>query len=222
MVSLAADGSRAYSEEHLDTPLRSIRIWWEDMILPGVEDPCNCADPRNLRQSEWDQQLGKIECVFSLYDKMRWKWDDVYLLWGLPNLYSPSLCPPPLPLPVSPYTRRRSWKMCLEAIIDRVWRCTSRLRWSELRDPLGGHDRASLEMHLEAVIEGVWRCTWRPRSSELRDALGSHNWACWEIHLEAIIDHEWKSTWRQLIWRQLIWTCSIWWQSIWRQWVLRR
>jgi len=37
------------------------------MILPGVEDP------RNLRQSELDQKLGKIECVFSLYDKMRWK-----------------------------------------------------------------------------------------------------------------------------------------------------
>jgi len=31
----------------------------------------------------------------------------------------------------------------------------------ELRDALGGHDRASLEMHLDALIEQDWRCTWR-------------------------------------------------------------
>jgi hypothetical protein len=40
----------------------------------GIEmhkDPHNCADPRNLAQSEWDQKLGNIECVFSLYGKMR-------------------------------------------------------------------------------------------------------------------------------------------------------
>jgi len=43
------------------------------MILPGHEDPCNCADPVNLGQNEWDQKLGKIECVFVLYDKRRWK-----------------------------------------------------------------------------------------------------------------------------------------------------
>ena len=49
---------------------------WEDMILPGREDPRSCVD---LVQSEWDQKLGKIEREFSLYDKRRWKWDDVYL-----------------------------------------------------------------------------------------------------------------------------------------------
>jgi len=43
---------------------------WADMILPGNEDPRNCVD---LRQSAWDQKLGKIECEFSLYDKRRWK-----------------------------------------------------------------------------------------------------------------------------------------------------
>jgi len=31
---------------------RSVRIRSEEMILPGVEDPHNCADPRNLGQSE--------------------------------------------------------------------------------------------------------------------------------------------------------------------------
>jgi len=43
-------------------------------------------------------------------------------------------------------------EMHLEAVIERVWRCTWRLRSSELRDALGGRDRASLEMHLEAMI----------------------------------------------------------------------
>jgi len=35
------------------------------MILPSHEDP------RNLGKSECDQKLGKIECVFLLYDKRR-------------------------------------------------------------------------------------------------------------------------------------------------------
>jgi hypothetical protein len=41
----------------------------------------------------------------------------------------------------------------LEAVIERIWRCTYSPRSSELRDALAGRDRASLEMHLEAVIE---------------------------------------------------------------------
>jgi len=48
-------------------------------------------------------------------------------------------------------------EMHLEAMIERVWRCTWRLRSSELRDALGGHDRANFQ----AVIERVWRYTWR-------------------------------------------------------------
>jgi len=91
---------------------------WDDMILHGREDPRNCMD---LRKSEWDQKFGKIECEFSLYDKRRWKWDDVYLLRGLPNIYSPSLCPPPLPL-------------YLRTTAVAPWRCT----WSSV-----------FEMHFE-------------------------------------------------------------------------
>ena len=53
-------------------------------------------------------------------------------------------------------------EMHLEAVIERVWRCTLRPRSSELRYAFGGLDRASLEMHLEAVIERVWRSTRRP------------------------------------------------------------
>jgi len=55
--------------------------------------------------------------------------------------------------PVSPYTRRRSLKMYLKAVIERVWRSAWRLRSSELRDALGDRDRASLEMHLQTEIE---------------------------------------------------------------------
>ena len=46
-----------------------------------------------------------------------------------------------------------------EAMIERVWRCTWRPRLSELRDALGGRDRASLDMHMEAGIECTQRCT---------------------------------------------------------------
>jgi len=124
---------------------RSVRRW-EDMILPGSEDPCNCVGPRNLGQSEWDQKLGKIECEFPLYDKRRWKWDDIDLLRGLPNIYSPSLCPPPLPL----YLRTPNIAH---------WRCTWRPWSSVFGDTLGEWDRVNSEMHLEAGIERVWRCT---------------------------------------------------------------
>jgi len=44
-------------------------------------------------------------------------------------------------------------EMHLEAVINQVWKCTGRPRWSELRDALGGRDRASLEMHWEAEME---------------------------------------------------------------------
>ena len=67
-------------------------------MLPGGEHSHNCLDLQNLRKSEWDQQLGMIECVFSLYDKTRWKWDAVYLPRSLPNIYSMLLISSPVPL----------------------------------------------------------------------------------------------------------------------------
>jgi len=44
-------------------------------------------------------------------------------------------------------------EMHWEAVIGRFWTCTWRPRLSELRDALGGRDRASLDMNLEAEIE---------------------------------------------------------------------
>jgi len=42
-------------------------------------------------------------------------------------------------------------KMPLEAVINRVWRCTVRLWPSEFGDALAGFDGATLEEYLEAV-----------------------------------------------------------------------
>jgi len=146
---------------------KSVRISWEDMILPGVEHR------QNLRQSECDQRLGKIECVLSLYNKVRWKWDNVYLLRGLLVIYSPSLCPPPVP-----------WYLCTTTIAP--WWCTSRPSWSVLGEAVGDCDWVNSEMHVEAGIERVWRCISRQRdpvTSEmyLEDEIESTRRCIWKL-----------------------------------------
>jgi len=45
---------------------RSVGWGWEDMILPGREDPRNCVDPGNRRKREWDHKMGKIEYAFRI------------------------------------------------------------------------------------------------------------------------------------------------------------
>jgi len=55
----------------------------------------------------------------------------------------------------------KSVEMHLEAVIERVWTCTWRLRSSELRDALGGHDWVCCGKHLEDLIDQDWRSTWR-------------------------------------------------------------
>jgi len=82
--------------------------------------------------------------------------------------------------------------MHLEAVIERVWRCTRRPWSSEFGDALRCRDRESLDMHLEAAIKRVWRCTWRPRSSEF----GIRDQATLEMHMEVAIDQVWRCTWR--------------------------
>ena len=49
-----------------------------------------------------------------------------------------------------------------DAVIEPVWRCTWRTRWSELIDALAGRDRASLDKHLENEIDSTQRCTLEP------------------------------------------------------------
>jgi len=160
------------------------------------KDPRNCADPRNLAKSEWDQKLGNIECVFSLYDKMRWKCDAAYPSTPGSPEYILRVAHSTSVTSVSPYTDRRFLTIYLRAMIELVWRCTWRPRLSKLRAALGGLDWASLKMHLEAEIEWTESCTRRLWSREFGDALGGRDRVNWEQHLEAVIDPVWKCTGR--------------------------
>jgi len=110
---------------------------WEDMILPGCENPRNCVDPDEMKMRWCPSTPGSPEYV-------------------LPVAQSTSVTP------VSPYTSRHASRMYLEAVMEWVERCTWRPRLSELRDALGVQDRVNSEIHSGAVIERVWRCTWRP------------------------------------------------------------
>jgi len=141
------------------------------MILPGRENPRNCVDP-----------------------------DGIKMRWCLSTLGSPKYV---LPVDestyvthVSPYTRRWSLTMYLEAVLGRVESGTLTFWSSQFGDALGGRDRVNSEMHLEAVTERVWRCNWRPRLSELRDALGGRVRVNSEMHLEAMIERVWRCTLR--------------------------
>jgi len=90
--------------------------------------------------------------------------------------------------PVSQYTRRRSFKMYLEAVNERVWGCT----WRPWSCEPAGRNRTSLEIHLEALIEQIWRCTWRQWWCEL----GGRIQARLEIHLDTVIERIGWCTWR--------------------------
>jgi len=133
---------------------RSLGRKWDDMILPGRENPHNCVDP-----------------------------DEMKMRWCLSTPGSPKYVLPIAQFtsvtPVSPYTRRRSLTMYLEAMIERVERCTWRPWSSKFGDALGGRDR------------------------ELRDALGGRDWASLEMHLQAMIERDWRSTWKRSIWREV-------------------
>jgi len=195
---------------------RSVGRRWEDMILPGCEDPRNCVDPPTERVRP---KGGKDRvCIFVVWQ------DEMKMRCCLSTPGSPKyilrVAHSTSVTPVSPYTHHRSFhvrisvhppsllndilgvrdrsslEMHWEAVIERVWRCTWRPRWSELRDALGGRDRSSLEMHWEAEIEWTQRCTWRPWSSEFGDAQGGRDGVNSELHLEAVINRVWRCTGR--------------------------
>jgi hypothetical protein len=126
--------------------LRSVGRRWQDMIVPNREDP------RNLRKSGWDQKLGKIECVFSSYDKMRWCLSTP----GSPK-YIPRVAHYTSIAIVSPYTHRRCRIIYLEVVIERVWRCIWRAGSSKPRDIFWGHGRTSFEMQF--VADNGWTQT---------------------------------------------------------------
>jgi len=184
-----AMGDTAKISPHVPSTLSSRSI-------AGCKDPRNCADPWNLGKSEWDQKLGKIEFVFSLYDKMRWKWDAVnHSTPGSPEhilrvTHSTSVTP------VFPYSHCRPLTIYLEAEIEWTERCTWR-PWSiKFGDSLGGRGRVNSDMHFEGVIERVWRCNWRSRLSEVRDTLRGRDWASLDMQLESVIEWTQRCTLR--------------------------
>jgi len=119
-------------------------------------------------------------CIYiATYLHLRYRWISVHL--------------PSLVNDVLEGHDRASWDIHLEAEIEWTQRWTWRPGSSELRDALGGRDRANLE----AIIKRVWRYTWWLWLSEFEDALGGCDRASLEMHLEAVMKWVWKSTWTQ-------------------------
>jgi len=99
---------------------------WEDMILPGRGDARNCVDPQTERVRP---KVGKDRvCIFVVWQ------DEMKMRCCLSTLGSPKyilrIAHSTSITPVSPYTHHRSLTIYLEAVIDRVWSCTWRPRWS--------------------------------------------------------------------------------------------
>jgi len=78
------------------------------------------------------------------------------------------------------------------AVLEQIGRFTWSLGFCELRDALGGPDRARLEMHLEAMIVQ----TWTPELSDYEDTTGGRDQVNSQMHLEAMIKWVWSCTWR--------------------------
>jgi len=195
-----AMGDAAKISPRVSSTLSSRRVGrrWEDMILPGHEDPRHCVDPRNKRVRP---KVGKDRlCIFVVWqDEMKMR--SCLSTPGSPDhilrvAHSTSVTP------VSPYTHCCSLTIYLEDVIDRLWRCTRRPSWSVLTDALGGRDWASLDMHVETEIEWTHRCTWRPWSSEFGHALGGRDRVNSEMHSEAVTERVWRCT------------CRLWWSEI--------
>jgi len=171
---------------------RSVGRRWQDMILPGREDPRNCVDPRKERVRP---KVGQDRvCIFIVWQ------DEMKMRCCLSTPGSPKyilrVAHSTSVTTVSTYTHRHSLAIYLEAVIDRVWRCTWRPRSSELRDAQGGRDRPSLEMHLKTEIEWTHWCTWRPWSSEFGHAYGGRDRVNSEMHSEAVTKPVWRCTCR--------------------------
>jgi hypothetical protein len=178
----------------------------------------------NISETAVRSNVGKERVCILWYDKMRWKWVAVYLPRGLPNIYSTSLCPPPQPLylrtlKVAPYhyiwrpsyskvadtvggQDRVNCEMDMEAVINRVWKCTWRPWSGQFGDALRGRDRGSLKMHFESVIEQIWGYTMWPWLGQFGDAVEDWDWVNSEIYLEAVSKQVWTSNWRRSIWSE--------------------
>jgi len=53
------------------------RIWWDYIIPDHWEDIRSCVNSRSVRQSQWDQNIRKMECVIGLI----MRWDEMRKYW---------------------------------------------------------------------------------------------------------------------------------------------
>jgi len=101
----------------------------------------------------------------------------------------------------------------LEAVIERVWRCTGRPWLCHLR----GRNPVNVEIHLEARIKRVLRGIWIPWLCEIGPVVGG-NWqmACQVLRLYSSVnslstvgmwqcDFTFKLTWRAGWWWSIKW-----------------
>jgi len=86
-------------------------------------------------------------------------------------------------------------QMDLEAVIERVCRCTWRLLLTEFGDDFEGRNLASLEMHLEAEIKLNSEMHLDAVFKRLRRRTGRPWSRNSELHLEAVIKCVWRCTW---------------------------
>jgi len=95
-------------------PLSKVGIGWEDIILPGVEDPRNCPDPQHLGQSESDQSWER----WSVYLHCMTRWDGnemTSIYYGVCRIYTPHH---------SIYTRYPSLYLRTPAVAPcKCWQC---------------------------------------------------------------------------------------------------
>jgi len=192
---------------------RSVGRRWEGMILSGREDPRTQRVRPKVETDRvcifvvWQDEM-KMRCCLSTLGSPKYILRIAHCISVTPespythhhSFHLPypriSVHPPSLRNDILGVRDRSSLEMHWEAVIEWVWRCTGRPRWSELRDALGGRDRFSLEMHWEAKMEWTQICTWRPWSSKFGDALGGRDGVNSEKDLEAVIIPVWRCTGR--------------------------
>jgi len=197
------DAARISTRVPSTSSSRSVGRTWEDMILPGCEDPRNGVDPRT---DQVRPKVGKDRvCILVVWQ------DEMEMRCCLSTTGSPEyiLCVAHSTsvTPVSPYTYHRSFHLCYPCISvhspslipppSRLYHHTPTVAHSTSVTPRSPYTHSrSLTTYFESVIDWVWRCTGRLWSSEFGDALGGRDGVNSEMHLEAVIERVWRCTGR--------------------------
>jgi len=164
---------------------RSLGRKWEDLRLPGSENPRNCMVPDDYENAMMSIHPG----VSRICPPRR----SVHLHYPCISVHPPSLIND-----VLGGRDRVNSEMHLEARTEWTQGYTLRPWSSEFGDAFGHRDQVNSEMHFEAVIERVWRCTGRPWSSKFGDALWGRDRARLEMQLE--IEIQWTQRCTGRLW----------------------